>query len=194
MATWRQVADSLAIGLAISYPFAVYFGLQVLEPRTLGLLLMVVILLRQVRMAGRFMAGMSRAEWLVFIALCGLAASIMLSNEAGLLLLYPVAISLSMLFVFARTLRHPPSMIERIARLSEPDLPEEAVDYTRKVTWVWCGFFLFNSVASAISISAPREYWMLYNGFISYVLMGLLFGGEWLVRQRTRARMARGGQ
>ena len=29
--------------------------------------------------------------------------------------------------------------------------------------------------------------WALYNGLIAYVLIGLLFGAEWLVRQRVKA-------
>jgi len=33
------------------------------------------------------------------------------------------------------------------------------------------------------------EIWALYNGLISYGLMGLLFAGEWLVRRRVRARI-----
>jgi uncharacterized membrane protein len=28
--------------------------------------------------------------------------------------------------------------------MREPDLPDAAVPYTRKVTWVWVGFFVFN--------------------------------------------------
>ena len=47
---------------------------------------------------------------------------------------YPVAISLAMAAIFAASLRHPPTIVERIARLSEPDLPPEGVAYTRQVT------------------------------------------------------------
>lgn len=193
MKTWRRAIRWVALVLTLTYPVAVYFGLQVLEPRTLGLLLLAIVLLRHFGAAERFAAGITTAEWIAFFALCGLSAGIFLSNHAGLLLLYPVAVSLSMLFVFARTLWKPPTMIERIARLSEPDLSQEGVRYTRKVTWAWCGFFLVNASLSAVSATGPREYWVLYNGLISYLLMGLLFGVEWLVRQSVRGRTVRGG-
>ena len=78
-------------------------------------------------------------------------------------------------------------IIERLARLKEPDLPAAGVRYTRKVTRVWCGFFVFNaSVAAATALYADLATWTLYNGLVSYVLMGLLFCGEWLVRRRLR--------
>jgi uncharacterized membrane protein len=78
-------------------------------------------------------------------------------------------------------------MVERMARLTEPDLPPEAIGYTRKVTQVWCGFFVINgSIALGTAIWASPEVWTLYNGVIAYVLMGLLFGGEYLVRLRFK--------
>ncbi|WP_223486976.1 hypothetical protein [Stenotrophomonas indicatrix] len=36
------------------------------------------------------------------------------------------------------------------------------------------------------------DVWMLYNGMLAYVMMGLLFGGEWLVRRRVKAAHAHG--
>lgn len=182
MGTLRRAANGLAIALTLAYPIAVYFGLQVLEPRTLGLMLLLIILLRHWRAMSKFASGVGLAEWVAFAMLCGLAATIMLSNDARLLLAYPVAVSLSMLFIFGRSLLYPPTVIERFARLSAPELTPEGVRYTRKVTWVWCGFFVMNAAISGATVFAPREYWALYNGLISYILMGLLFGGEWIVR------------
>ena len=118
----------------------------------------------------------------------GLALGIMITNRAELLLLYPVAVSFSLLFVFGRSLIHPPSMVERIARLSEPDLPPQGVRYTRQVTWVWCGFFALNGAIALATVFASREYWALYNGLVSYILMGLLFVIEWLIRGWIRRR------
>lgn len=39
-----------------------------------------------------------------------------------------------------------------------------------------------------LCIEAGEEAWALYNGFISYLLMGLMFAGEWLIRRRVRRR------
>ncbi len=57
--------------------------------------------------------------------------------------------------------------------------------YTRQVTGVWCGFFVVNAaIAVWTAVSASREIWALYNGFIAYIAMGTLFAGEWLLRRR----------
>ena len=59
-----------------------------------------------------------------------------------------MAISLAVATIFAASLRFPPTVIERIARLTEPDLPPEGVIYTRKVTVVWVAFLLVNAAIS----------------------------------------------
>lgn len=98
---------------------------------------------------------------------------------------YPAIVSGLMLIIFASSLFTSQSFVERIARLKEPNLPPAGVIYTRRVTQVWCVFFLANILVIAVSIW--QEFWLfwaLYSGIISYLLMGMLFLGEWLVRRR----------
>ena len=33
-----------------------------------------------------------------------------------------------------------------------------------------------------MSISYSEEWWVLYNGFIAYILIGLMLAGEYLIR------------
>jgi uncharacterized membrane protein len=107
--------------------------------------------------------------------------------------LYPVLVNLALLAQFGWTLAFPPSFIERIARLREPRLPQSGVRYTRAVTWVWCAFFTLNAAAAlATTLWFSDAVWAWYNGCIAYVLIGMLFAGEWLVRGRVR-RLARDG-
>lgn len=189
VAKLRLVLSGLGATLTVIYPFAVYFGLQTVQPRVLAVLLLVTILLRHWQTARRFATGLQRSEWLAFVGLCFLALSIAATNQPDLLLLYPVAVSLSMLFLFGRTLYHPPSMIERFARLREHNLSPQGIQYTRNVTMIWCGFFAVNACIALTTVFLSREYWALYNGLISYMLMGLLFLIEWVVRRRFRARL-----
>jgi uncharacterized membrane protein len=100
---------------------------------------------------------------------------------------YPVAVNAIMLMVFLTSLWHGMPVVERLARLREPDLPPEAIRYTRQVTWAWCGFFAFNgTIAAGTALYASLKTWTLYNGVISYVLIALMFSGEWVLRQRLR--------
>mgnify|MGYP003988786837 FL=1 len=94
-----------------------------------------------------------------------------------------------MLVLFFVSLLHPPTIVERFARIQNPNLPEAAVRYTRKVTIVWCVFFVCNGCAALYTaLFSSLETWTLYNGAISYALMGILFAGEYLIRRRLQHR------
>lgn len=168
----------------LAYPVLVYVGVGRFSPFWLALLLAGLMAVR---------ACIARdAVWLLAGAGAALLALASLAGDSWLpLKLYPVMVSAVLLGVFAASLLRPPTVIERIARLREPQLPPAAVAYTRKVTQTWCVFFVANGlVALATVLWGSEELWLLYNGLISYVLMGALFAGEWLLRQRMRARGA----
>jgi uncharacterized membrane protein len=175
--------------LWLAYPFAIFFGLKFMEPRFVAILLACALLARRGRQAARLLEGLSRVDRSILAGLLLVAVVTVLTNSEVLLRLYPAAMNLGMLLLFGLSLFYPPSMIERFARVSEPDLPLEGVVYTRVVTKIWCAFFLFNaSIATVTAIGTSRENWALYNGLIAYLLMGALFAGEWVFRRYFLAR------
>ncbi|HAG19441.1 MAG TPA: hypothetical protein DCK80_10225 [Pseudomonas sp.] len=173
----------LALLLAgLAYPFAVYFGIEHLSPRVFAALLGALWLARLLSSARAASRGTAAVALLFCLALA-------LLDDDVLLRWYPVLINAAMLALFAGSLFVGMPVIERLARLQEPDLAEAGVRYTRQVTKVWVGFFVINgTIAAALTLWAPLAWWTLYNGLIAYLLMGLLFAGEWLVRQRVRGR------
>ncbi|WP_444998336.1 hypothetical protein [Aliikangiella sp. IMCC44359] len=109
---------------------------------------------------------------------------VVISNSILSLKIYPVAINLTLLFIFAYSVVYPPSVIEQIAKISEPELPQSGIVYTRKVTIIWCMFFLCNGMFSLYTaIFTSIQFWTLYNGLIAYILMGTLFGSELVYRK-----------
>lgn len=167
--------------LTVLYPLAIWFGEGRVEPRYLALLLLLAAAARlpalKVSQAARWSAG----------AALVLAAGAVWANALLPLKLYPVLVNAALLIAFGYSLASPPSMVERMARLTDPDLPPAAIAYTRTVTKVWCVFFVINgSIALGTAIWASQTVWSLYNGVIAYVLMGLLFAGEYLVRIRFK--------
>jgi uncharacterized membrane protein len=53
----------------------------------------------------------------------------------------------------------------------------------RKVTMVWLYFFVVNAgISAGTAIWGSLEAWTLYNGLISYLLIGSIFTGEFAVR------------
>ena len=175
---------ALLVAVSLAYPVVVYLALGHVSPRWIALLLVALALAR---------AWVTReAFWLAAAAVAAvLAAASFLSDRWGPLKLYPALVNLVMLGLFATSLWRGPSVVERLARLREPDFPPAAVAYTRRVTQVWCVFFVVNGLAAvATALWASDAAWALYNGLLSYIAMGVLLGGEWLVRQRVRGRIA----
>jgi uncharacterized membrane protein len=178
----RFFLNSLISFATLLYPFVVYFGTRYAEPWQIASAMCILLLLRLMASDAR-----QRANQLLFMAgilYCGFA---IWNNKQISLLYYPAVVNAVLLLLFSWSLAFPPSAIERIARLQHPDLPLEGVIYTQRVTQVWCGFFIVNgSIAFATAMWASVELWSLYNGFIAYLLMGLLFAGEYIIRQKTQ--------
>jgi uncharacterized membrane protein len=178
----RLLVNSVIGFSTLLYPMAVFFGSKYLEPWKMAGLLIVLLLIR-------LAASVSRKHWSTPLLVAGIGYSLfaMWSNQLDTLRFYPAVVNVLMLFIFGWSLVFPPSLIERIARLQHPDLPPEGVIYTRRVTQVWCGFFIVNGAIALVTARwASMEIWSLYNGLIAYLLMGILFGGEYIIRMRTQ--------
>ena len=175
---------AVLVVVSLGYPVVVYLALGHVSPRWIALLLVVLALAR---------AWVTRESfWLGAAALAMvLAGASFLGDRWGPLKLYPALVNLVMLGLFAMSLWRGPSVVERLARMRETNFPPAAVAYTRRVTQVWCGFFVVNGlIAVATALWASAATWALYNGLLSYAAMGALMGGEWLVRRRVRGRIA----
>jgi uncharacterized membrane protein len=172
---------ALTAVLTVLYPLLIWFGHGRVEPRWLAC---VLLLAAASRVPSLKVSALAR--WSVFGALL-LAGAAVAANAMLPLKLYPVLVNAAMLAAFGYSLFVPPSMIERLARLREPDLPDAAIGYTRRVTQVWCVFFVFNgTLALVLALWSTEALWSLYTGVISYLLMGLLLGGELLLRRRFK--------
>jgi uncharacterized membrane protein len=188
--------------LIVGYPLAVYLGLTRLRARELSLVLLALLLpglvrklLQGAREHARHGEPAPREHMLrvalvplsVF-ALVGLSA---LLDDARFVLALPSLINLTLFLQFALSLRGVP-MIERFARLQDPQLGPAQVSYCRSVTKVWCAFFVGNGALSAyLALFATLASWALYTGLIAYLLIGLLGAAEYLVR---KARFREYGQ
>ncbi len=181
----RRLTALLLPLAGLLYPFVLYVGMGKVSAPIFALALAAIWLIRAPSLwrepGGRWMLGIA-------LAYCALLS---FTGESMLLRWYPVLINALLLAVFGVSLIHGPPFIERIARLREPDLPPAAVRYTRVVTWVWTVFFALSGTTSAVlTLWGSLACWTLYNGLISYLLVGLLFGVEWMFRQRLRRSFA----
>mgnify|MGYP003575470948 FL=1 len=179
-----SVSTLVMICISLIYPLAVWLGYGQIEPRILAGLLVLAGLTR-LHMLKISQAG---CWWIAGTLLLFIVA--VWSNVLLPLKLYPVLVNAALLGVFAYSLISPPSIIERFARIREPNLPVPAIGYTRRVTQVWCIFFAANGVIALITaLWASSATWTLYNGLIAYLIMGLLFAGEYAVRWHFKKQL-----
>lgn len=176
--------------ITICYPFLVWYSLEYFQPRSVALILAVLFLLRLLLLVRRNPRSVPAGRtWLSVLPVCVLFLLLTaLLNETRWLLLYPAFISLLFFAVFALSLIYPPTVVERLARLEDPDLPAKGVAYTRKVTQVWSVFFVANAAISLATVWYGEHWlWSLYNGGVFYVLMGTLMAVEMLIRRKVKA-------
>jgi len=177
--------------IIVIYPFAVYWSVSVLGVGSAALLIACLFLLRFF-WPTTFYGAARHAKSVRWLALIGflLAALSWLMHDPQWFKYYPVAVNIIFFAVFLASLIRPPSIIERFARIKEPELPTSAVRYTKAVTQIWCAFFLLNgSVALYTVVVADFKFWALYNGFISYLLIGFLMAVEFGFRHFYRKRL-----
>lgn len=188
----RRLSRAAAVLVFLAWPFAVTAGLELANPRRTALVLLalgIVVLLGRLRGRREGLAGVAS------VPLLALSAPLLsaLFNERIFLLLLPVLVNVALLAVFARSLREPPPMIERFARLVHDDLTEAERAHCLTFTKVWCAFFAGNAaVALALAVFAPLRAWTVYTGLVSYLLLGLLFAVEYLVRKAKFRRFGTG--
>ncbi|MGR8930295.1 MAG: hypothetical protein ACU836_06610 [Gammaproteobacteria bacterium] len=181
----RLLLNGLIAALTISYPFLIWFSLDNFQPRSLAMILAALFLLR-FSLRG---SQTKNAPLQVVVPICVVfLLTIAWLNQADGLLFYPVFVSLVFFLLFSASLTYPPTVVERLARLEDPNLPPKGVAYTRKVTVVWSIFFLANAAVSSFTVwYGDRWLWSLYNGCVFYILMGLLMAVEMVIRRKVKA-------
>jgi uncharacterized membrane protein len=125
--------------------------------------------------------GFGRAQLGGVGLLAGLA---MVSGRRIFLLLLPALVYAYLIWIFARSLQQPVSIIGRMARLVDPKAPDFIDPYCRKLTLVWCGVFAVNMVCiSAFALGGRYDAWAWYAGAYSYLFMAIVQGVEFVVRK-----------
>lgn len=184
-------AWKLLVILAMAgYPFAVYMLAGNLPASILGAIFCALVALR-IAVAGTRGGARRPVAWLLMTLALVAAFLLLVFPVLNLsdVRLYPVFISACVASVFLGSLLTGRPLVERIARAMEGDLPQAAIVYTRRVTIVWGLVLATNAVISlATALWGSMAIWTFYNGLLSYLIMGLVFGIELLVRRRMRRR------
>ena len=193
----------------ILYPVIVFIMLVMLKLPVKVLSLCVMALAAALFLSFSAKKGEKNLDWKpLATSLLFLAAGLLcfFTNQTIFLKLYSPAINLILLIFFASTLFSGPNIIFRFATLADKSIKgsfheKKVENYCRKVTIAWCIFFILNGSAAALTVFAGRIFgttpenadriWSLYNGGISYILMGVLFAAEFIVRKFVDKKMVK---
>ena len=190
--------------LSIVYPVIVFVFLYFLKTPVRVLSLFIIIVA-----AGVFLSVTSRKkdgdkksidikQVITSVLLLTAGLLCLVTNKIFFLKLYSVSISAIFLILFGSTLFFEPTMIFRFATLADKSIIGSSCEnqvrkYCRTVTIVWCCFFILNGTISTVTAFSQNIFhiteeqadkvWTIYNGAVSYVLMGLLFAIEFCIRK-----------
>lgn len=95
---------------------------------------------------------------------------------------YPICANLTVFLVFFISLFSKETVIQKFAKAVDGELSENALKYTRNLTYIWCVLTFFNFAVSLATVFMKEEIWALFNGLISYLLIGTLFFVEYIIR------------
>ena len=172
MPKWVKTAG---VFLSILYPFAVFFLIKSGHSfRPIAFVLLAVLL-------ASFLQTQRKALlWVGLFLLVGL----IVSDHIFFLKIYPVCMNFLVCMGFFMSLKDIPLIAVFAQKMGHPMTPKVKA-YTRKATIAWGIFMAINTLISFVTVFLPLSFWMIYNGFVSYILIGSMFAGEYFVRQRS---------
>ena len=177
-----KLRGPLSIATKLAYPLVILCAWHWDAPRYAGCMLFALLWLQRWAGTGAFASSLRRltpVDWCVAAVLNVASVAMVWTNSELLLRLYPSLVNLGLLVAFSATLVDGPSMVEKFARLHNPEPTPQIVRYTRRITQLWCVFFTLNSAFSVYTaLCWRREAWSLYNGALAYVLIGVLLLAE----------------
>jgi uncharacterized membrane protein/acyl-coenzyme A synthetase/AMP-(fatty) acid ligase/3-hydroxymyristoyl/3-hydroxydecanoyl-(acyl carrier protein) dehydratase len=193
---FRSISKVFFFIAAVLYPGLIFYFLVIRKTplRLFSLIVIAFALFLFITGTSRKKTGGVSFFWNSAILL-GLGALCFFFNSTIILKLYPLLMNILFLLVFGGTLFFPPTMIFRFAKMQDKSIQgslneKRVAAYCRKVTSVWCGFFIINgSIAAWTIFSGSDTLWSVYNGLISYILIGTLFAGEFMVRKMVQKKM-----
>jgi len=112
----------------------------------------------------------------------------LLVHAAWLYFFQHIGIMAGLGIMFGSTLgSHEGALCSRIARvaIAEP-LSARYLHYTWKVTLTWTLYFFASALMSLLLFAfAPLSWWALFASLLTPISLGLMFGGEYLIRLRA---------
>jgi uncharacterized membrane protein len=183
--------------LIILYPVLVFSALVIfkLSIRYLSILIILLAIayafVNRSHYHGRHPVFIFISPFILFsIGIVCLATTFLIDSDAlskTIFEIYPALADLVYITIFGTSLFIPPTIVYSFINVFDKKLTEHLEkayfeNYCHKCTIYWCIFFIVDFIISLITAFFGSDLvWGVYNGGITYVLMGLLFVGEYVI-------------
>ncbi len=176
--------------ISICYPVIVFLSLAVFHfpIRVVALSIMALA-------AALFLFHQKKSSRATPLLMALVALLVLVTGSERILRFYPVLVNLVMLLTFLLSIHGQDSIVLTFAELADRRIKRHPARgsigrYCRKVTMVWCIFFVMNGTIALITTLCPSQgLWVIYNGLVAYILIGGLFMGEFAVRQLVNGKI-----
>ena len=183
---WRGLPKVIENG----WPILLVLAMRYEQVHTLLWVLLVSLILSWLSTLGAPFSWRRTINYVLSITLCLLS---LFTDNIKWMFWYPVIVNIGFFVVFSRSLEGEaactkfamiPHRIKNPEATPEESLPPEAIRYTRGLTKAWCSFFVLNGfIALATTLYGDVKVWWLWNGCLSYLVIGAFFAVESLYRR-----------
>jgi uncharacterized membrane protein len=132
------------------------------------------------------------------IVLCGIGIICLITKSSLTLKIYPVLADLIYLVIMGTSILIPPPLVFYFLNMFDKKLKEHIEPkfferYCRNAAIIWCVFFVLDGAFALVTVFWGSDIaWGIYNGGITYVLMGLIFSGEYFILQMIEKKSLAG--
>ena len=165
--------------LIIAYPIMVHQNIDTLSPSFFAALVLSAFILRFIFIK----ESRQYPQWLILLFVIAFCTCVIIYDSEQLLKFYPVMMNTGIGLLFISSLRGDKSLIEQFVHASGRTPPNGAIGYLKKLTLVWGLLLLTNGAISTYTACCTSlSSWALYNGFISYIIIGIFIIAELFYR------------
>jgi len=190
MKTFKFKAKSLFGLITVMYPILVFCALVVfkLPVRYLSIGIIIFAITYSVINSRQYKGKHTAILFISPLILCVIGVlSLCLDDSPIFIKLYPALTALAYLIIMTTSFFFPPPLayyfIDIFDKTIKTKIPKEIFDnYCFKASIVWCIFFVIDgTIAVTTAFYCSELVWGIYNGGITYCIMGLIFVGEFIV-------------
>ena len=177
--------------IAILYPLFVFCALVVfkLPIRYLSIGIIIFAIAYSVINRRQYKGKNTAALFISPLILCAIGAVSFCLDDVIAIKLYPALADLAYLTIMITSFFFPPPLayyfIDIFDKSMKTVIPKQRFDlYCFRASVVWCAYFVVDGIIATLTVTIylDNEFiWGVYNAGITYVIMGIIFAGEYII-------------